>query len=77
MDVLPGQPVIVCADDVQPAWPVWLEYPYRKSHLIIRWLPSKLAGCLQTFSLDQREPWAGASAFRYPPSATWSGGQGI
>ena len=43
LDVLPGQPDVVCADDGQPAGPAWLEYPYRKSHPIIRWLPSKLA----------------------------------
>jgi hypothetical protein len=34
---------VVCADDGQPAGPAWLEYPYRKSHPIVRWLPSKLA----------------------------------
>jgi hypothetical protein len=33
----------VCADDLQPAGPAWLEYPYRKSHPIVRWLPTKLA----------------------------------
>ena len=43
LDVLPGQPDNVCADDGQLAGPAWLEYPYRKSHPIIRWLPSKLA----------------------------------
>ena len=43
LDVLPGQPDVVCADDGQPAGPAWLEYPFRKSHPIIRWLPSKLA----------------------------------
>ena len=42
LDVPPGQPNVVCADDMQPA-PSWLEYPYRKSHPILRWLPSKLA----------------------------------
>ncbi len=48
LDVLSGQPDVVCAesaDDGQPAGPAWLEYPYRKSHptRIIRWLPSNLA----------------------------------
>jgi hypothetical protein len=27
---------------MQPA-PAWLEYPFRKSHPILRWLPTKLA----------------------------------
>ncbi len=43
LDVLPGQPDVVCADDGQPAGPARLEYPYRKSHPIVRRLPSKLA----------------------------------
>ena len=44
LDVLPGQLDVVCADDDrQPPGPAWLEYPYRKSHPIVRWLPSKLA----------------------------------
>jgi hypothetical protein len=43
LDVLPGQRDVVYADHGQPAGPAWLEYPYRKSHPIIRWLPSKLA----------------------------------
>ena len=45
LDVPPGQPNVhvVCADDdMQPA-SAWLEYPFRKSHPILRWLPSKLA----------------------------------
>jgi hypothetical protein len=42
LDVPPGQPNVVCADDMQPA-PAWLEYLFCKSHLILRWLPSKLA----------------------------------
>ena len=42
VDVLPGQRDGVCADEGQVG-PTWLEYPYRKSHLILRWLPSKLA----------------------------------
>ena len=44
LGVPPGQPNVVCADDMQPApGPAWLEYPFRKSHPILRWLPSKLA----------------------------------
>jgi hypothetical protein len=43
LEVHPGPPDVVCADDGQPAGPAWLEYPYRKSHPIIRWLPWKLA----------------------------------
>ena len=45
LEVFPGQADVVCADDGpgQPAGPAWLEYPYHKSHPIIRWLPSKLA----------------------------------
>jgi hypothetical protein len=44
LDVLPGLLNVVCADDDgQPPGPGWLEYPYRKSHPIVRWLPSKLA----------------------------------
>jgi hypothetical protein len=44
LDVPPGQPNahVVCADDMQPA-SAWLEYPFRKSHPIFRWLPTKLA----------------------------------
>ena len=42
LDVPPGQPNVVCADDMQPA-PSWLEYLYQKSHPILRWLPTKLA----------------------------------
>jgi hypothetical protein len=41
LDVPPGQPNVVCADDMQPA-PAWLEYPFCKFHPIFRWLPSKL-----------------------------------
>jgi hypothetical protein len=44
LDVLPGHPDVVCADDGQRlAGQGWLQYPFRKSHPIIRWLPSKLA----------------------------------
>jgi hypothetical protein len=45
LDVLPGQPDVVCADDGQLEGQGWLEYPFSKSHPIIRWLPeaSKLA----------------------------------
>jgi hypothetical protein len=39
----PGQPDVVCTDDGQLAGQGRLEYPIRKSHPIIRWLPSKLA----------------------------------
>ena len=46
LDVIPGQPDVVCADDA-PEGPAqaaaWLEYPFRKSHPILRWLPTKLA----------------------------------
>jgi hypothetical protein len=42
VDVLPGQPDVVCADDMQQGPAAWLEYLFRKSHQIIRWLPSKL-----------------------------------
>ncbi len=42
LDVPPGQPNVVCADDMQPA-SAWLEYLFRKSCLILRWLSSKLA----------------------------------
>jgi hypothetical protein len=38
LDVPPGQPNVVCADDMQPA-PAWFEYPFRKSHSILRWFP--------------------------------------
>jgi hypothetical protein len=40
--VPPDNPNVVYADDQQPA-PAWLEYPFRKSHRILRCLPSKLA----------------------------------
>jgi hypothetical protein len=43
LDVLPEQTDVVCADDGQLAGQLWLEYPYRKFHPIIRWLPTKLA----------------------------------
>jgi hypothetical protein len=45
LDIVPGQPDsdVVCADDSLLARSGWLEYPFRKSHPIIRWLPSKLA----------------------------------
>ena len=62
VDVLPGQPDVVCADDVQQG-PAWLEHQFRKSHLIIR----------KTGSVDRRELWAGAA---HTPSATWSGRRG-
>ena len=58
VDVLPGMPEVVCADDVQavPA-PAWLEYPYRKSHPILRWLPSKLAAWIgENFGQELRIP---------------------
>ena len=42
-DMEMGLPDVVCADDSLLAGPGWLEYPFRKSHPIIRWLPSKLA----------------------------------
>jgi hypothetical protein len=46
LDVIPGQPDVVCAEDA-PQGPAqaaaWLEYPFRKSHPILRWLPTKLA----------------------------------
>ena len=67
LEVLPGQPDVVCADDGQPAGPAWLEYPNRKSHPIIRWLPSKFAA------------WIGENyeqELQIPPSVTWSGRQG-
>ena len=37
LDVIPGQPDVVCADDVQQG-PALLEYPFCKSHPILRWL---------------------------------------
>jgi hypothetical protein len=44
VDVLPGQPNVLCNDDyVHPSQPAWLEYPFRRVHSILRWLPSKLA----------------------------------
>ncbi len=45
VDVLPGQPNVLCKDDDvhQPAWQPWLEYPFRRVHPILLWLPSKLA----------------------------------
>ena len=52
LDVLPGQPDVVCADDGQPAEPAWLEYRASVArvsvsqipwHPIVRWLPTKLA----------------------------------
>ena len=45
LEILPGQPDsdVVCADDSLLQSQGWLEYPFRKSHPIIRWLPSKLA----------------------------------
>ena len=57
LDVLPGQPDVVCADDGQPAGPAWLEYLFRKSHPIIRWLPSKLAAWIgENFGQELRIP---------------------
>ena len=62
VDVLPDVQV-VCADDVQ-AGPAWLEYPYCKSHPILRWLPTKLAAWIgENFGQD----------LLIPPSVTWSG----
>jgi hypothetical protein len=48
LDIVPGQPDsdFMCADDSLLARQGWLEYPFRKSHPIIRWLPSKLATCI-------------------------------
>jgi hypothetical protein len=44
LDVIPGQPDVVCVDDaLQGPAQAWLKYPFRKSHPILRWLPSKLA----------------------------------
>jgi len=43
LDVLPEQTDVVCADDGQLAGQLWLEYPFRNYHPIIRWLPTKLA----------------------------------
>ncbi len=43
LDVPPGQQNVVCADDMQPAAPAWLEYPFCKSNSILSWLPTKLA----------------------------------
>ncbi len=43
LDVLLGQPDVVCADDSQLVGQGWLEYPFCKSHPIIGWLPTKLA----------------------------------
>ncbi len=37
LDVFPGQPDVLCSDDVQPGQD-WLEYPFHKSHPIICWL---------------------------------------
>ncbi len=42
LDVLPEQQDVVCADNGQLTEPQWLEYPFRKSHPIVRWLPTKL-----------------------------------
>jgi hypothetical protein len=57
VDVLPGQPDVVCADDMQPGSATWLEYPYRKSHPILRWLPSKLAAWIgENFGQELRIP---------------------
>jgi hypothetical protein len=42
VDVLPGQPNVLCNDnDVHQ--PVWLEYSFRRVHPILCWLPTKLA----------------------------------
>ena len=52
----PGQQDVVCADDIQPVQ-AWLEYPYRKSHPILRWLPSKLAAWIsENFEQELRIP---------------------
>jgi hypothetical protein len=42
VDVLPGQPNVLRNDD-DVHQPAWLEYPFRRVHLILRWLPTKLA----------------------------------
>jgi hypothetical protein len=42
VDVLPGQPNVLCNDD-DVHQPAWLESPFRRVHPILRWLPSKLA----------------------------------
>ncbi len=58
LDVIPGQPDVVCADDAQqgPAQAL-LEYPFRKSHPILRWLPSKLAAWIgENFGLELSIP---------------------
>ncbi len=56
VDALPGQPSVLCNDDDvhQPAWQPWLEYPFRRVHPILRWLPSKLATWIG------KKLWAGA-----------------
>ena len=55
LDVLPGQPDVVCADDGQLAGQGWLEYPFCKSHPIIRWLPTKLAAWIgENFGQEQQ-----------------------
>jgi hypothetical protein len=42
MDILPGQPNVLCNDD-DVHQQAWLEDPFRRVHPILRWLPSKLA----------------------------------
>ena len=57
LDVPPGQPDVVCADDMQQGRAAYLEYPFRKSHPIIRWLPSKLAAWIgENFGQELRIP---------------------
>jgi hypothetical protein len=41
VDILPGQPNLLCNDD-DVHQPAWLEYPFRRVHPILRWLPTKL-----------------------------------
>ncbi len=55
LDVLPEQTDVVCADDGQLAGQLWLEYPYRKFHPIIRWLPTKLAGLNPVVTISARD----------------------
>jgi hypothetical protein len=63
LDVLPGQTDVVCADDVQLVGQGWLEYPFRKTHPIIR------LGCLQNLQHGLVRILG-----RYPPSGTWTAG---
>ena len=66
LDVIPGQPDVVSADDAQQE-PAWLEYQFSKSHPILHWLPSKLTAWIgENFGQE----------LGIPPSATWNGLQG-